>query len=285
LDFESPTVARDAPHTDRNGCTESEVVLKILAFGDVVGRPGREAVTKIVPQLIRDHDLSFVVGNGENIAAGSGLTPDTLEELFKAGVDCVTTGDHVFRRKEIIPVLETEPRLVRPANFPKAAAGKGVTLLTGRHGERVGVINLLGRVFMGPADDPFAAVQDALLKLTGDAEVILVDLHGEATSEKVAMGWFLDGRVTAVLGTHTHVQTADEQVLPKGTAYITDLGMTGPYRSVLGREIDKVLRALTTGMPTHFDVATEDVRLCGAIITADPKTGHASAIERIAIKA
>ena len=175
------------------------------------------------------------------------------------------------------------PRLSGPGNFAKSASGKGFTVLEGRHGERVGVINLLGRVFMKPIDDPFAAVDAALNRLAGETDVTVVDFHAEATSEKVAMGWYLDGRVAAVLGTHTHVQTADERVLPKGTAYITDLGMTGPHRSVLGRSVEKVVRALTTGMPTYFDVATGDVRLSGALVTADTTSHKATAIERIVV--
>jgi len=190
----------------------------------------------------------------------------------------------VYKRQEILPLLETDGRILRPANFPSVASGKGFTVLQGRQGQRVGVVNLLGRVFMKPIDDPFAAVDAALNKLAGETDVIIVDMHAEATSEKIAMGWHLDGRVTAVIGTHTHVQTADERVLPEGTAYITDLGMTGPHHSVLGRDVKKVLRALTTGMPTHFDVATGDVRLCGVLITADATTHKATAIERIVIR-
>ena len=258
--------------------------MKILALGDVVGRPGRDVLVEVLPGLIAEREISFVVTNGENAAGGSGLTPETVKPLFEAGVDCLTTGDHVFRRKEIIPLLETDMRLLRPANFPNTASGKGFTVLPGRHGERVGVINVLGRVFMKPIDDPFAAADAALNKLAGETDVIIVDVHAEATSEKRAMGWHLDGRATAVVGTHTHVQTADEQILPKGTAYITDLGMTGPHHSVLGRSVEKVVRALTTGMPTHFDVATGDSRLCGVLITADANTHKASAIERIVVK-
>ncbi|KPL01491.1 MAG: metallophosphoesterase [Planctomycetes bacterium SM23_65] len=266
------------------GDAESEAILKILALGDVVGRPGREIIAEVLPDLITEQDVSFVLTNAENAAGGSGLTPETVNVLFAAGVDCITTGDHVFRRKEIIPLLETDGRILRPANFPKTASGKGFTVLKARQGERVGVVNVLGRIFMKPIDDPFAAVDAALNKLAGETDVIIVDVHAEATSEKVAMGWHLDGRVTALVGTHTHVQTADERVLPKGTAYITDLGMTGPHESVLGRDVQKVLRAITTGMPTHFDVATGDVRLCGVLITADRNTHKASAIERIVLK-
>ena len=249
-----------------------------------MGRPGREVVAELMPGLIREHDLSFVVVNAENVAGGSGLTPETVKPLFDGGVDCITAGDHVFQRKEILPLLETDARILRPANYAAQASGKGFTVLRGRKGERVGVISLLGRVFMKPIDDPFAAVDAILARLAGETDILIVDFHAEATSEKVAMGWYLDGRVTAVVGTHTHVQTADEQILPKGTAYITDLGMTGPHASVLGREVDKVVRALTTGMPTHFDVASEDVRMCGVLITADPLTHKATAIERVAIK-
>ena len=258
--------------------------MKILALGDIVGRPGRDVVVKLLPGLIREHDVSFVMANGENLAGGSGLTPETVNALFEAGVDCVTSGDHCYRQKTIIPLFETDARLLRPANFAKQASGKGFTVLSGRSGERVGVVNLLGRVFMKPIDDPFAAVDAILARLAGDTDVILIDMHAEATSEKIAMGWYLDGRVTAVLGTHTHVQTADETVLPSGTAYITDLGMTGPHRSVLGRSVEKVVRALTTGMPTFFDVATDDVRLSGVLVTANPTSHKATAIERIVVK-
>ena len=235
--------------------------MKILALGDVVGRPGRDIITNRLPAFIDEHGISFVVVNGENSAAGSGMTPDIATALLKCGVDCITMGDHVFRRKEIIPVLETEERILRPANFSPQASGKGFAVLQSRTGERVGVVNLLGRVFMKPIDDPFAAVNAILSKLAGDTDVIIVDFHAEATSEKIAMGWYLDCRVTAVVGTHTHVQTADERVLPEGTAYITDLGMTGPHESVLGRKVDRVVQSLTTGMPTHFDVAEGDVQI------------------------
>ena len=262
---------------------ESEDVLKILALGDVVGRPGREAVATMLGGMIETYAADFVVVNGENAAGGSGITPEGAEALFAAGVDCITTGDHCFRQKKIIPMLETDARILRPANYPNQASGKGVTVLEGRGGVRVGVINLLGRVYMKPIDDPFAAVDAALNRLAGDTDIIVVDMHAEATSEKIAMGWYLDGRVTAVLGTHTHVQTADETVLPNGTAYITDLGMTGPHRSVLGRSVEKVVQHLTTGMPTYFDVAADDVRLSGVVVTANPTTHKATAIERIVI--
>ena len=257
--------------------------MKILVIGDIVGSPGRAAVKALVPKLIAERGIAFVVANGENIAAGSGLTPDTVKELFAAGVDCITTGDHIFKRKEILPLLATDARILRPANYPEAAAGKGFTVLPARDGVRVGVVNLLGRVFMKPIDDLFAAVESALTKLAGEADVVVVDVHAEATSEKIAMGWHLDGRVAAVFGTHTHVQTADERVLPNGCAYISDLGMTGPHDSVLGRDKTRVLHALITGMPAHFDVASGDIRLNGALLTVDPSTHKATAIERVSL--
>lgn len=234
--------------------------------------------------LIEQTGSSFVVVNAENAAGGSGVTPQIAAELLRAGVDCLTTGDHVFKRKELIPVLETDQRILRPANFAPAASGKGVTVLEDREGRRVAVINLLGRVFINQhLDCPFRVVDSILSELVGETDIIIVDMHAEATSEKIAMGWYLDGRVTAVVGTHTHAQTADERVLPRGTAYITDIGMTGPHDSVLGRDKGRVLKAITTGMPTHFDVATGDVRINGALVTADAETGRATAIERISI--
>ena len=258
--------------------------MKILALGDVVGRPGREIIVSRLAGLVQETGADFVIVNAENAAAGSGLTPEIAAEFLGAGVDCLTTGDHVFKRKELIPVLETDQRILRPANYPPMASGKGVTVLEDRKGRRVGVINLLGRVFIQQHTDcPFRVVDDILTSLAGETDVIVVDMHAEATSEKVAMGWYLDGRVTAVVGTHTHAQTADERVLPKGTAYITDLGMTGPHDSVLGRDKERVIKALVTGMPTHFDVAEGDVRINGVVITADEKTGKATGIERVSV--
>lgn len=266
----------------------------ILFIGDVVGKPGREAVRRLLPAYRRERPLDFVVANAENAAGGSGLAPGLAAELFAAGVDCLTMGDHVFRRREILPLLQTEERLVRPANYSARAAGKGVTLLHAAAGTSaaampavgtpVGVINLVGRTFMQPADSPFEAVDRALGVLAGSTRVILVDFHAEATSEKVAMGRYLDGRVTAVIGTHTHVPTADEVVLPGGTAYITDVGMTGPHDSVIGRRTDRVIEALLTQMPTRFEVATGDVRLNAVLIEADAESGHARSIHRVALR-
>jgi len=258
--------------------------MRILALGDVVGRPGRDILVGRLRSVIERTGADFVVVNAENAAAGSGLTPDIETQLLEAGEEVMTMGDHVYKRKELIPVLETDHRILRPANFPPTASGKGVTVLTDRKGRRVGVINLLGRVFISQHTDcPFRAVDAALASLAGETKVVIVDMHAEATSEKIAMGWYLDGRVTAVVGTHTHAQTADNRVLEKGTAYITDLGMTGPHDSVLGRMKDRVIKALVTGMPTHFDVAEGDVRINGVVIAADERTGKATGIERVSV--
>ena len=259
-------------------------MIKILALGDLVGRPGRDILVERLPALLSSTGATFVVLNAENAAGGSGLTPEIASALFAAGVDCLTTGDHVFKRKEIVPVLETDQRVLRPANFPPEASGKGVTVLADRNGKRVGVINLLGRVFINrPVDCPFRVVDELLSRLIDETDAVIVDMHAEATSEKLAMGWYLDGRVSGVVGTHTHVATADERVLPGGTAYITDLGMTGPHDSILGRDKDRVLRALTTGMPAHFDVAEGDRRINGVLITVNPETGLATDIQRVSV--
>ena len=253
----------------------------ILLIGDIVGAPGRKAVEVALPKLAERHRIDFVVANAENAAGGSGLTPEIADELFSRGIDVITTGDHVWRQKEIVPRLETDNRILRPANYPKSASGKGYALVDAKNGVKVAVINLLGRIFMQPANCPFETADEITGEMALDTPVIVVDMHAEATSEKVAIGWFLDGRVSAVLGTHTHVQTADERVLPGGTAYITDVGMTGPYDGVIGRAKDKVIAALTTAMPRHFDVAEGDVRLAGALVTVDSDTGRAKAIERV----
>ncbi len=260
------------------------MTIKILMIGDIVGRPGRDVIRRRLPDFARESDIDFVVGNGENAAGGSGIMPALAEELLESGIDVITTGDHIWKRAQIAGYIEGDVPLLRPANYPTEAAGRGSGVFASRNGRQVGVVNLIGRVYMGPADCPFHAADTAVKNLARQTPIILVDMHAEATSEKVAMGWYLDGRVTAVIGTHTHVPTADERVLPGGTAYITDIGMTGPYASVLGRRVDRVLHRFTTGMYAHFDVAAEDVRLCGAVIEADPETGKALAIERITIR-
>ena len=256
---------------------------RILTIGDIVGRPGREVVQEKLPAFIEEHEVDFVLANGENAAQGSGLIPRHAQELLGCGVDVLTTGDHIWKRAKIVEYLRDGAPVLRPENYPPSAAGRGHAVFASRRGHPVGVINLIGRVYMGPADCPFRGADAALAALPGAPRLILVDMHAEATSEKTALGWHLDGRVTAVVGTHTHVPTADERILPGGTAYITDLGMTGPHKSVIGRRVDKVLYRFTTGMYSFFDVATEDVRLCGALIDADPDTGKALSIQRITL--
>jgi len=254
-------------------------VLTILFFGDVVGRPGRNALAQAVPALRTKHNADFVVVNGENAASGSGLTPSTLQKILSCGADVVTTGDHIFRNKEFPGVIH-ELRVLRPANYPKSADGKGWGLYTTKDGTRIVVMNLMGRVFMEPLRCPFELADEILAGAQNQAKIILLDMHGEATSEKIAMGWHLDGKVSAIVGTHTHVQTADEHILTQGTAYITDLGMTGPYDSVLGREKQPVFKKFRTAMPAHFDVAEGDVKACGVVVKIESTTGRAISIER-----
>ncbi len=257
--------------------------MRILLVGDVVGKPGRQVVLRALPGLKIERSLDFVAVNAENAAGGSGLTPAIYHELIDGGVDCVTMGDHVFRRREIYSALRSESRIVRPANYPAEAPGRRFTVLSTGGGVEVGVINLLGRVFMQPVDCPFHAVDRVLEEMRPEVKCILVDMHAEATSDKQLMGRHLDGRVSAVLGTHTHVPTADEQILPGGTAFQCDVGMAGPHDSILGRRVDRVLETAQTFRPTHFEVAKGDVRLHGTIVDVDPATGRATAIERIVV--
>ena len=256
--------------------------LRILCVGDVVGSPGRRVLAEALGEIVPEREIDCVITNAENVAAGSGLTTSLYEKLLHCGVHLVTMGDHIYRRREIIPLLETAENIVRPANFPPGAPGREFAVCEVKAGCRVAVVSLLGRLYMKtPVDCPFRAIDRVLASIPQDVNVVAVDMHAEATSEKVAMGWHLDGRVGVLYGTHTHVPTADERVLPKGTAYITDLGMTGPYDSVIGRDKERVIAAMTSGVPQKFDVATDDVRLCGAIITVETTTGLAKTIERI----
>jgi metallophosphoesterase (TIGR00282 family) len=257
--------------------------VRLLLIGDIVGKPGRNIVTRAVRALAESEKLDLVVANAENCAGGSGLTPANYQELISAGVDCITLGDHIYRRREIVPVLESEPNIVKPANFPSSAPGREFAVVQSRGGVSVAVISLLGRVFMRPVDCPWTAADRVLEMLPGDVNVILVDFHAEATSDMQLMGRYLDGRVSAVLGTHTHVPTADEQILPKGTAFQCDVGMTGPHDSILGRRVDRVLESTMTFNPTHFEVAMGDVRLHGTIVDVDETTGRATAVRRLAI--
>jgi metallophosphoesterase (TIGR00282 family) len=257
--------------------------VRLLHIGDIVGKPGRQIVVRAVPGLIRERNLDLVVANAENCAGGSGLTPANYQELIACGVDCVTLGDHIYRRREIVSVLESQPNIVKPANYPHDAPGREFAVVRARNGVDVAVVSLLGRMFMRPVDCPWTAADRVLAALPPDVKVILVDFHAEATSDKQLMGRFLDGRCSAVLGTHTHVPTADEQIMPGGTAFQCDVGMTGPFDSVLGRRVDRVLESTLTFNPTHFEVATGDVRLLATQLDVDPETGRALAIERVVV--
>ncbi len=250
--------------------------MKILLVGDIVGGPGRRIFKEVVRRLRDEGEVQAVIANGENAAAGNGITLALAEELFKSGADVVTLGDHAWGQRELEPSISGEKRLLRPVNFPPGVPGQGCVTVQTACGP-LAVVNLLGRVFMNPADCPFRAM-DALLKGLPRNVPILVDFHAEATSEKIAMGHYLDGRVTAVFGTHTHVQTSDALILPKGTAYISDLGMTGPYQSVIGREIEPVLKKFTSGMPSKFEVAKGPCVLEGAILDVERATGRAVSI-------
>jgi hypothetical protein len=255
--------------------------MRILFIGDVFGRPGRDLVRRAMRPLRAHYDLDLVVANAENAAAGSGVTRETGDALLDAGVDVMTSGNHIWDKKEALTYIGAEPRLLRPLNMAAGAPGRGVFVTRAAGGRPVGVINAMGRVFMPPVDNPFAAVDAALVQLQHECRIILVDVHAEATAEKVAMGWFLDGRVSAVVGTHTHVQTADARVLPGGTAYITDVGMTGPHDSVIGMERETVLPRFVTGLPVRMEPASANPRLQGVVITVDDATGRATGIERL----
>jgi metallophosphoesterase (TIGR00282 family) len=254
--------------------------MKILFIGDIVGKPGRQAVRHLLPGLIEDQRIDFVVANCENAAAGFGVTSDVVEELYGFRIDVLTSGNHIWDKKEILDFLDGYETLLRPANYPVGAPGRGSVVATAPGGARVGVINLAGRIFMNPIDCPFRVADREIEQMRARAEVIVVDMHAEATSEKIAMGWYLDGRVTAVLGTHTHVQTADERILPGKTAYITDVGMTGPFDSVIGIKKDLILERFLRQIPNKFDVAKGDVRLQGVIMDIAPD-GKADGIQRI----
>ena len=257
--------------------------LTILAIGDIVGKPGRKILEQKLNNFIKQQKIDFCLANAENSASGSGITIDIANKLFSYGVSIITMGDHVWKRKEIYDWMKTEKRIIRPANYSPLAHGRGFVALETLKGNIVGVINLLGRVFMKPVDCPFRAADNAVEELSKITNIIIVDMHAEATSEKVAMGWYLDGKVSAVVGTHTHIQTADERMLPGGTGYITDLGMTGPHESVIGRRVDCVLKSMVTQVPVRYEIADKDVRIEGVIITINCSTGKAEKIKRVRI--
>jgi metallophosphoesterase (TIGR00282 family) len=254
--------------------------MKILIIGDVVAKPGRVAVLERIQDLREQHDIDFAIMNAENLAGGFSITPSIGEQLFAAGIDVMTSGNHIFDKKEAVPYIGKQPRLIRPANYPPGTPGSGIW--TGQvKGVQVAVMNLMGRVFMPPSDDPFRTVDGLITSLSADVKVRLVDMHAEATSEKVAMGWYLDGRVSAVVGTHTHVQTADERILPKGTAYLTDVGMTGSYAGVIGMNTADVIGRFTSATAGRAGHASGDVKICAVVLEVDIETGKAKTIERL----
>ncbi len=253
----------------------------LLYSGDIVGEPGRRAIRQILGPLRNRHCADFCVVNGENSAGGSGITPKIFQELRDAGADVVTTGDHIWDNKEILPMVGAEPRLLRPANFPARVAGAGAVIVTSPAGVKLAVLNLMGRTFLRNLDCPFQVAEREVARLRAETPLIFVDMHAETTSEKIALGRFLDGRVTAVVGSHTHVQTADETIFPGGTAFLCDAGMTGPHESILGREIQPIIERFLTQMPQRFEVARQGIRFNGARIRADSTSGKALSIERL----
>ncbi len=261
--------------------------MRILFIGDIFGRPGRNVVREQLEALVEEHGVHLVIANGENAAGGFGITPALAEELLELGIDVVTTGNHIWDKREIMDYFETANgsgparRVLRPANYPAGLPGTGVFEGRTREGVAYAVLNLQGRVFMSPNDDPFRAADQLLQKIK--ARVVVVDFHAEATSEKIALGWYLDGRVTALIGTHTHVPTADERILPQGTAYMTDVGMTGPHDGVIGVQKEQIITRFLKNLPMRFEAATGDVKLCAALIDCDEATGRATAIERLMV--
>jgi len=256
--------------------------LKLLITGDVCGRPGRAAFAKYTPQLKRQYGVDIVIVNGENSAGGKGVTRKSLDALYHGGADIVTTGNHVWDKKEVLDIIDSEPFLIRPANYPEGTPGKGWCIYPFK-AKNIGVLNLSGRAFMPPMDCPFQRVEDILREMHDQCDIIVLDIHAETTSEKMAMGWYLDGRVQAVVGTHTHIQTADARILPKGTAYITDLGMVGPWNSVLGVKTECILEKFTTCRPVRFDLADGPNVYSAVVVDIDDKTNKACSIERVFI--
>jgi len=257
--------------------------MRILFIGDIVGKAGRQAIEGVLEKVVAEYKIEFTIANGENAAGGMGMTPSIAVEILDHGVDVLTSGNHIWAKKEIAPFLDEESRILRPANYPPKVPGRGSGIFHSRNGQRVGVLNLEGRVFMKHLDCPFRVGEKEVELLRKETNIILVDFHAEATSEKMAMGWFLDGKVSAVLGTHTHVQTSDDRILDEGTAYISDVGMTGPMDSVIGIRKEIALERLLTQIPWKFDVAKEAIELQGVVIDVDSKTGKSGNIQRIKI--
>lgn len=255
--------------------------MKLLFIGDIFGEPGRRAVAEFLPNLIREQQLDCVIANAENAAHGRGITAKICEELFALGVDVITSGNHIWDQEKIVAYISENPRLIRPANYPKEQAGTGSVVVTAKNEVPVGVVNVEGQLFIGRVDCPFRAVDRELTAMAGKAKVVLVDMHAEASSEKRGMGWYCNGRVSAVVGSHTHIPTADAEVLPGGTAYLSDAGMTGPYDSIIGLDKEVGIARLVGHNPKKFEVATKDVRFCAALITVNENTGRAMAIERV----
>ena len=258
--------------------------MRILFIGDIVGNPGRRAVRELVPQLIARYGIDAVIANCENAAAGFGITREVVEELYSSRIDVLTSGNHIWDKKEIKEFVEDYATLLRPANYPESVPGWGSVTIPAKSGIYIGVINIMGRVFMRPLDCPFRVAEREVERLRKKTKILIVDMHAEATSEKQALGWFLDGRVSAVVGTHTHVQTADERLLPGGTAYITDVGMTGPFDSVIGIKKEAILERFLTQIPNKFDVARANIQLQGVMIEIDEDSGLSRGIERLTVK-
>src|SRR4029077_10621260 len=258
--------------------------MRTLFIGDIVGSPGRHIVQERLADLVEHRQIDLVIANGENSASGFGITPKIAEQLLGLGIEVLTGGNHSWDRKEILEYIPHQPRLLRPANFAAINPGGGLFVGGSKKGVKLAVLNLQGRVFLAAHDDPFKKADEELAKLASDVAFVLVDIHAETTSEKIALGWYLDGRVTAVVGTHTHVATADEHVLPNGTAYITDVGMTGPYDGVIGVKKELVVGKFLSGMPVRFEPATGDVRLCAVVVDCEENTGKARSIERIMLQ-
>ncbi|MBL8140316.1 MAG: TIGR00282 family metallophosphoesterase [Acidobacteria bacterium] len=257
--------------------------MRILFVGDIVGRPGRDILAAALPRLTRRHGIDFVIANAENSAGGFGVTRETGDAILRSGVHVMTSGNHIWDKKEVFPYIADEPRLLRPLNYPAGAPGEGAAVFTTPNGERVAVINAMGRVHMPLVDDPFAAIDRALVRVRDEASIVIVDVHAEVTSEKISLAWHLDGRATLVVGTHTHVQTADERILPHGTAAITDVGMTGPHDGVIGVEKVPAISRFLNGLPSRFETATGDPRLCAVLVEADDASGRARSILRLSL--